>query len=260
MERVLILLPPSEGKTAPESGPRLDLDSMSIPAFGDLRKQLVGELMDVSKRGDAMKVLGVGKTVEGEVIAQRDLKSLPCAPALEVYTGVLYQAAGFTTLSKEALDRASDSVLIFSALFGATSPADPIPQYRMKMGVKLPGGTPRARWRGLWSQLDERADGELVIDGRSGDYADWRPSSALTVKIGAVRDLGGTRQVITHNAKYYRGLFTRLALTADTPPTLAEDLAHLASSAGDPVIGDIELTGTGSTQTITVVERVSEAS
>lgn len=257
---VLIALPPSEGKTAPSSGPALDLESLAILEFTQLRSDLIGELETLSRRDDARAVLGVGATVENEVVAQRQLTRLPCAPAHEVYTGVLYQAAGFAGLSEQGMKRARDSVLIFSALFGANSPADLIPRYRLKMGVKLPGGTPKSRWRALWHHLDERADRALVIDGRSSDYAGWKPPATAThVKIGAVRDTDGTRKVITHNAKYYRGVFTRLSLHADTAPKSAEELAHLGSLLDDSTIGDIELTGTGSQLTLTVVERGEKA-
>ena len=255
---MLIALPPSEGKTAPTTGPALDLDSLSIQPFTDLRHELVRELETVSAGDNALDVLGVGATVRGEVEDQQHLSSLPCAPAHEVYTGVLYQAAEFSSLSEEELARAGDSVLIFSGLFGATSPTDLIPRYRLKMGVKLPAGTPKARWRKLWHHLDERADGQLVIDARSSDYAGWSiPDSATHVKIGAVRETDGVRKVITHNAKYYRGLFTRLALTAQAVPTTADDLADLGSE--QPKIDAIELSGTGRNLTLTVVDREQAA-
>lgn len=216
--------------------------------------------MGVSSRDDARQILGVGATVENEVVAQRGLDSLPCAPAHEVYTGVLYHAANFGGLSSEGMERARKSVLIFSALFGANSPMDLIPQYRLKMGVKLPGGTPKSRWRSLWHHLDERADGALVIDGRSSDYAGWKPpATASHVKIGAVRDTDGVRKVITHNAKHYRGIFTRLALHANTAPQSAEDLAHLGTLVNDPMICDIELTGKADQFTLTVVEQGEKA-
>lgn len=255
---MLIALPPSEGKTAPRSGPVLDLKSLAIPQFTVLRHGLIAELEDVSARDDAMSILGVGSKAEHEVAAQRTLRAQPCAPAHAVYTGVLYQAANLGALDDDGMERARNSVLIFSALFGVTSPSDFIPSYRLKMGVKLPGGTPKSRWRALWHHLDERADGALVIDGRSSDYAGWTPPpTAVHVKIGAVRELGGTRKVITHNAKHYRGLFAGLALRAPAPPQSAEELAHLGTLLGD--VGDIELSGQGSQLTLTVVERDERA-
>jgi len=137
---VFIALPPSEGKTAPGTGPALDLASLSIPPFTDLRDALMSEVEDVSRHSDAAHILGVGKAAESEVAAQQNVRRLPCAPAHDVYTGVLFQAAGFSDMPDSARERARDSVLIFSALFGATSAFDLIPQYRLRMAVKLPGG------------------------------------------------------------------------------------------------------------------------
>jgi hypothetical protein len=39
---------------------------------------------------NAAGILKVGKRVMPEVLAQRELRDMPCAPAYQVYTGVLY--------------------------------------------------------------------------------------------------------------------------------------------------------------------------
>lgn len=238
---MLICLPPSEGKTAPQSGPSLDLDGLSVPAFTEIRSSLIDQLEQTSKKEDALALLGAPKGAAGQVAAQRDIASLPCAPAWQIYTGVLFQGADFGSLSEEEMSRASDSVLIFSGLFGATSPTDLICDHRLPMGAKLPGGTPKAQWRSHWHHLDARGEEQLVIDGRSGDYAGWKPpASADHVTITACRVQGDKRKVITHHAKHYRGLVTHLALRADTAPATGEDVADLAASLIGPEVSDIE--------------------
>jgi cytoplasmic iron level regulating protein YaaA (DUF328/UPF0246 family) len=169
---VLVLLPPSEGKTAPLTGPPLDIGALSSPRLGPLREKVLDALVEVSARPDAATLLGVGPGVAGEVARNTSLLSAPTARAAQVYSGVLYVAAELETLPPAARARADNSVRIVSGLWGLVSPGDPIPAYRLSMGTDLPGIGPLApAWRGeLGAVLDGRADGELVVDCRSATY------------------------------------------------------------------------------------------
>lgn len=248
---MLIALPPSEGKTAPKAGPPLDLDSLVLPELTEIRNQVAAELIEVSRQADALDQLKVPLGSAGEVADHLDLWDLPCAPAHEVYTGVLYQAADFGSMPKAALDRAKNSVLIFSALFGVTSPMDMICRYRLTMKSMLHTATAKSMWKDHWHHLNGIED-DLVMDGRSGEYAGWKPDAKYHVKVGAVRESGNERKVITHNAKHYRGLITRAALMADSVPSTPEDLADIGAGMGL----DIELGKSGKVHTLTIVDRV----
>ena len=60
---MLILLPPSEGKTAPRSGAPLDLDALALAddaAVTGARADLLTRLTAVSAAPDALTTLGVG--------------------------------------------------------------------------------------------------------------------------------------------------------------------------------------------------------
>ncbi|MDY5152004.1 hypothetical protein R6G85_05875 [Actinotignum urinale] len=96
---MLILLPPSAGKTAPQSGPTLDLVSLYLPEFTQLREEIIDILQKVSASKDALKLLKAGPTIETEILSQADLYSQPCSKAQNIYTGVLYDAADFPTLT-----------------------------------------------------------------------------------------------------------------------------------------------------------------
>ena len=96
---MLILLPPSEGKTAPSRGKPLDLSSLSHPVLTDVRRRVVDALGAVSARPDAAEVLGIGHTQLDLLARNRALDSAPTARADRVYTGVLYDALGFDSLS-----------------------------------------------------------------------------------------------------------------------------------------------------------------
>jgi cytoplasmic iron level regulating protein YaaA (DUF328/UPF0246 family) len=243
---VLLLLPPSEGKTAPSRGPVLDLDALSSPSLTPLRRKVLDALAEVSARPDATALLGVGAGLADEVARNVGLLSAPTAPAARVYTGVLHAAAGLGRLTPAQRRRAQESVRILSGLWGAVAPGDAIPAYRLSMGTDLPGVGPlAAAWRGpLAAELDARAEGDLIVDARSAAYlAAWHPprgSDWVTVRVE--REQAGARQVVSHNAKHTRGVLARHLLTRRTrPPRTADELARAAAELAGTELLAVEL-------------------
>ncbi|MBT0994806.1 peroxide stress protein YaaA [Cellulomonas sp. DKR-3] len=230
---MLVLLPPSEGKTAPRRGAPVDLGALSAPALTPARAAVLDALVRVSARPDATDVLHVSAGLSDEVARNTALRQAPAAPARSVYTGVLHTAAGLAHLTPAQRRRAEQSVRIFSGLWGVVTPQDVIPAYRLSGGVDLPGVGPLGTvWRAhLGAVLDEQAAGGLVVDARSADYvAMWRPAAADWVAVRVERELAGRRSVVSHNAKHARGVLTRHLLTRRAqPPRDAEALAAAAA-------------------------------
>ncbi len=141
LRRVLILLPPSEGKSAPLSGPPVDLAALSFSELTKTRRQVLAALIKVSRADpkEASAVLGLGPTQSGELMANRGLRRHPCAPAISVYSGVLFEALDYATMSARRRRRLREHVAISSALWGLVRPDDLIPAYRLSGGVTLPG-------------------------------------------------------------------------------------------------------------------------
>ncbi|WP_297081217.1 YaaA family protein [uncultured Demequina sp.] len=240
---MLILLPPSEGKTAPTSGARVDVDALSHPALAATRRRVGEALVKVSGQRNAFDVLGVGPSLAAEVERNRDLWEAPAAPAAQVYSGVLYDAAGAAQWSGTALERARDRVRIVSALWGAVSPADRIPAYRLSMSTSLGRIGPLASFwrRHLAEELSHVADGRLVVDCRSSSYvAAWRPAGIPHVSVRVERELDGKRTVVSHMAKHTRGLLTGALVTADAVAESPDDLADVARTLTGVV--DVALT------------------
>jgi cytoplasmic iron level regulating protein YaaA (DUF328/UPF0246 family) len=250
---VLICLPPSEGKTpAPADAPPVDLTTLTAPSLTSQRTAVLEALAAVSVRPDATSVLKVGAGLADEVARNADLKSAPAAPASRVYTGVLYAAADLAALPADAARRAAGTVRIFSGLWGVVAPDDRIPAYRLSMGVDLPGpGKLATAWRPhLEEALAERAAGDVVVDCRSAAYlAAWRPRTtgpraADWVAVRVVREAGGKRTVVSHNAKHTRGVLTgHLLRRAGEPPSSAEALLDAARELDGEVIGTAVGTG-----------------
>lgn len=226
--RVLILLPPSEGKTAPARGRPLELRSLSFPSLTDTRSRVLDAVAEASHRADAPTVLGVSAGLIAEVARNTRLRTAPTAPAGAVYSGVLYDALGLDTLDAPARRRAARRVVVVSALFGALRLGDRIPAYRLSMSVNLPGVGPLATaWRGPLASALAPAAGGLVVDCRSSTYAAaWAPPPALAARWVHVAVPGAT-----HAAKHTRGLVTRaLCLHGGSPRTPAQLAAALKGS------------------------------
>ena len=96
---MLILLPPSEGKSAPRRGKSLDLASLSTPALTPTRTTLLAALTELCRADpdEAVEVLGLGPAQRDLVLRNATLASAPTARADAIYTGVLYDALGFAT-------------------------------------------------------------------------------------------------------------------------------------------------------------------
>ncbi|MEC9053152.1 MAG: peroxide stress protein YaaA, partial [Actinomycetota bacterium] len=105
---MLILLPPSEGKTAPRRGKPLDLAALTCPELTDARCAVIDALVDLCS-GDVAKaaeLLEVGATQHDLVALNAGLADAPTARADAVYSGVVYDALDAATLSTAARRRA----------------------------------------------------------------------------------------------------------------------------------------------------------
>jgi cytoplasmic iron level regulating protein YaaA (DUF328/UPF0246 family) len=266
MNGVRILLPPSEGKTFPSSGPVLNLQQLSYPELTAARCQVLEALIEVSARDDAAEILKVGKRIMPEVVAQRDIIDMPCAPAREIYTGVLYQAAQL---------HSNDDVMIFSGLFGVTTAEDLIPAYRLSMNTSLPRiGSLKTFWRRELAKAgfdrtnankqhcdiaSKHIDSDTIttVDMRSGGYQ----VTAAWGQWWDLRVLDSRGKVITHAAKHYRGLLTRALLDAEhitqqehnsTPSRTDQHKTNIDVAQVAHTLGHVEITHNGSRHHITL--------
>src|SRR4051794_28434853 len=182
---VLVLLPPSETKSPGGSGAPLDLDVLSFPALTPVRARLVAALVALADDPpSARTALGLSAQQDGEIARNAALRSAPTAPALERYTGVLYDALAARSLPKAQRPRAAGRLAVGSALFGLVRAGDRIPAYRLSAGSQLPGlPTLRALWKPLLGRELAAVD-DLVVDLRSGSYAALAPvPGAVTVTV-----------------------------------------------------------------------------
>ena len=201
-----------------------------------LRRDLISELsaLCAGPAAPAAKALGLSeKQAPAELEANAELLSAPTAPAISRYTGVLYDALDFGSLTKARKDRARNTILVGSALFGLVGADDQIPHYRLSASSSLPkGGTLRSRWAGPLTEAVADFGEELVVDLRSGGYRALGPvPGAVTVDVVSVLP-DGSRKVITHFNKHYKGALTRALVSSRANIEDVKSLRRAASKAG----------------------------
>ena len=253
---MLILLPPSEGKSAPAAGPRLALGKLSEPSLTTGRKDVLNALMGLCQKqpARAATVLGLGPKLRDEVTANAHLKTAPTAAAIDVYTGVLYEALGAATLHAAARKRLGAHVRIASALFGLLTPDDRIPAYRLSGDVTLPGiGPLTSVWREPVGSLLESGP-KVILDLRSGTYVKLAPPPERALIGRVLLERQGKRSVVSHHNKATKGRLVRALVERGPMPKSEDSLLkalhdlgftceiHEAKRAGQPATLDIVVT------------------
>jgi cytoplasmic iron level regulating protein YaaA (DUF328/UPF0246 family) len=190
----VILLPPSEGKATGGTGRGWSAGTM---AHADL---------DRARREVLRAARSVGAT---------RLRA-PTLPAMERYTGVLYQGLAWGTLPGAARRRGEAQVRIASGLWGLVAPADPIPAYRLKMSASLDGlGRLSTWWRPrLAPVVADLTDGRVVWDLLPNEHAaamDW--TAAQPARRVTVRFVDAEGRTVSHWNKLLKGSLVRWVLT-----------------------------------------------
>ena len=229
---MLVLLPPSETKAAGGDGAPLSLDSLSHPELNPTRRRVLDALSTLADDvPESLRVLGLSERQSEEVRRNAELWDSPTTPALERYTGVLYDALDVRSLSAGERRRADGRLAVASALFGIVRGTDRIPAYRLSGGTSLPDlGTLRSVWRPALEPVLREAD-DLVVDLRSGAYAALaKIPDAITVRVLS-EDARGKRKVVSHHNKAHKGKLARALAKAEDEPRDVEDLLTVAKNA-----------------------------
>lgn len=214
----LILLPPSEGKAKGGDGGPWARGTMALDL--DARREAVLDALARAMRGSQAargKLLGVkGAALAAATEANLSARTSPTLPAIDRYTGVLYDALDHRSLGAVLRRRLDGSVLIVSGLWGAVAPTDPIPDYKLKMGAGLPPlGKLSAWWRDdLSSAIAERAKDRVVWNLLPQEHAAASqpgPCVQYSSRFLERRPDGGLAAV-SHWNKFLKGALVRFLL------------------------------------------------
>ncbi|MDK8764336.1 peroxide stress protein YaaA [Corynebacterium minutissimum] len=225
---MLIILPPSETKAHGGNGAALNWDGLSFPALNPTRRDIAAELQSLDL-DEALEVLKISEKLRAEAESNHQLESSPTMPALERFTGVLYDALDAPSLPPEA----RRYLAVGDALFGLVHADDLIPHYRLSGGTKLGGRTLKSRWgTAISDELRALAAEELVIDMRSGTYQQLgKLKEAATVRVESLQE-DGSRKVVSHFNKHYKGQLARVLALHGSEVESIDDAARVAEAAG----------------------------
>lgn len=186
MNKLVILIPPSEGKQSGGKGKPL----------GKIHA-VTRELLYLIEKSNPDKLYSGRKEEAIEMNAKAE--SSPTMKAIERYTGVVYDALDYASLDNQKY--IDEHVLIVSALFGLVKPTDMIPDYKLSIN-KL-----RA-WK-LWKPANARKlQGCFAIDllpqahKRAVEYKDGVEIEFTRMRRGKVVKSG-------HEGKHIKGRYIR---------------------------------------------------
>jgi cytoplasmic iron level regulating protein YaaA (DUF328/UPF0246 family) len=225
-----IVLPPSETKRAGgQAGSQLEWSSLVLPELTATREQIAADLVTLSASSGAEKALGLGAKGAEWLEANLALLSSPVMPAIERYTGVVFDALGYDSMNEGARQRVAECVWLFSALFGPILADDLIPRYRLSFDSKLPGQSLKSRWgpraQAIWAH-------DFTLDLRSEGYralAPLTPGSGVFVRV--VKDLSGGAAA-GHANKATKGRFVRAVVDSGARFNSGDDVLAWADDHG----------------------------
>ncbi|QJB57199.1 peroxide stress protein YaaA [Pseudodesulfovibrio sp. zrk46] len=193
--KTIILIPPSEGKA--DGGNNKPLKSVS---------SITASLLDAIKEADPKKLYGLKeKALEKAISANEEVLSSKTMPAIERYTGVVYDAIDYQTLKhKSDFDK---KVLIISGLFGLVRPADLIPNYRLKID-KLKAAK-------LWLDSNSKQLRETFVIDLLPQAQKKAVKYDSGIEVEFVLKKAGKKMPAGHQGKHIKGRFVRWLIEND---------------------------------------------
>ena len=204
---------------------------MSFPELSDERAAVITAVRSVSSdEATARTALKLGPRSVAERVRNLELHSGPTLPAIERYTGVLYDPLDASGADDATRRWWSDHVVVQSAMFGPVGAGDHIPAYRLSHDSRLGAVRLAKHWPAPSSRvLAARADG-LVLDLRSEGYRALGPvPGSVAPRVVSVDD-GGRRRALNHWNKTAKG---RLVALLGRTTAVADDMDALVAWARD---------------------------
>lgn len=224
---MLVLLPPSETKRTGGRRRVLDVDSLALAQLRPQREAVVDALVALSEDAEhAARVLKLSERQREEIAHNAALRSSPTMPAVDRYTGVLFDALDAASLPAASRRWLGAHVMIQSAPWGPIGALDAIPTYRLAAGTALPGLPALRRvWADAVSSALADSGPSFVLDLRSEAYAALGPvpgSIHSTYLRVVTQGADGTVRALNHFNKHAKGELVRsLALSRPRVNSLA---------------------------------------
>lgn len=220
---------------------------LSYDELDEVRHQVIDDLIALARAAmheDAdhallARTLKVSeRQVRAAIEVNASLRHAPVMPAIERYTGVLFDALNQSSLPEDAQTWVLEHVVIHSAAFGLVAAGDRIPNYRCSHNSRFGDTTLKRRWGETISQVLAEHDG-VLLDARSKAYAELGPAPqherSVWLDVGE-RLPDGSFRSLSHFNKAAKGrLVRRLAqrLASQPEPQSVPELAELTAPEFD---------------------------
>ncbi len=175
MTNFTILLPPSEGKMqgGNEAFPYRKVENLkehnSFKSLTFDRQELYTSLKqainELSEK-ELEKIFDVKGKNLNECIAQiLDMLNSPTLPAIKRFSGVMFKAIDYSSLSLTGKENFNTSVLFIDGMFGLVRPQDFLPEYKLKIASKFLDINVTKFWKDrLRGDFDVLFRDQLIID------------------------------------------------------------------------------------------------
>jgi cytoplasmic iron level regulating protein YaaA (DUF328/UPF0246 family) len=238
---MLFLLPPSETKEV--GGSPLSISQVAL-TFGGLNpaREAVYEALRAlcEQPEEAARVLKLGKKQLDQIDVNLAVQDAPTMPAIHRYTGTLYDAIhgrglkGTPTehnqITADMFERANDTLLIQSALFGLIPATNLIPNYRLSGTTNLPGISLKDVWSSAHEPIWKRLEDGPIIDLRSKAYAELAPIPADVEHYWVEVLDSNSGKALNHFNKKGKGQLINAVLSAKVAPKTLKELFSVAKS------------------------------
>lgn len=228
--------------------------TVRYPELDEIRLTLMSDLDALcADPVAAARALKLGPKLLHEVELNTVLDTAPTLPAIERYTGVLFDGLDVASLPAASRVWLGSHVLVQTALLGPIGALDPLPNYRLSATAKVPPTALKRRWAQAGAEA-LATETDFILDLRSEAYVALAPltgeNSAYLRVVAEIPDAGGApARALNHFNKKTKGLLVR-ELALDAPELHSADdvlrwcAAHgLAADVGDP--GELRLAQLG---------------
>lgn len=169
MTNYKLLLPPSEGKLS--GGNERYSEIKNNHFFAILEKDRAFLLQNLlhfishANDDDLAKLFSVKNNFEQIIEFFQDFDQKLTLPAINRYSGVMFNAIDYPSLSIEQQQNANESVLFIDALFGLLKAQDLIPNYKLSISAKFANFKIDNYWKeNLKKILEEELQGKIILD------------------------------------------------------------------------------------------------
>lgn len=194
----LYLLPPSEGKA-------WEWIDASMKLFFDLPVPY-----EVVKNATSKDLKCTWKRYDEAMMLNQTIARSHVLPAMQRYTGVLYNALGYATLTPEQQQWIDEHVLILSWMFGLVKPTDLIPNYKLSIETKWLRAYRLTQCTDVLITYCHQNNVDEIIDLLPGSYQrmiDWKMIQKAEI-VHSIPDLSFAGKV-THMIKATRWAWLR---------------------------------------------------